>query len=221
MTPPTTVPPKLYFSPNHGGPRSQTLGIVLHATLGNSAGPLSEYEGTINWFSSTASQVSAHALVGPGGKVVYPVDAFKIAWHCRESNDSWLGLEMCKARVGDVILPDILDEAARNVANWCKAFRIPIVWSITHGIEEHKNMPSNTDGHADVGGPFDRNDFLARVKSYAGDDVMTAAEKAAVLGDLDMVWAMSKADTIKANPAESERAIHERVVSLKVKLGLQ
>jgi len=214
------VTPPTYSSPNHGGARATTTGVVIHATLGNSTNPLTEYHATLNWFYSPASQVSAHAVVGPVGLVDYPVDLANEAWHCRASNATHLGIEMCKAHVDNPILPEILDAAAQIVARWCKQYAIPIVWSTTHGIEEHRNMPSNTDGHQDVGGPFDRADFLARVKRYAGGDELTNEQKAKVLDDLGLIWGMAKADTIKANPAESERAIHERVASIKIALGI-
>lgn len=209
-----------FTSPNHDGPRAQTLGVVIHATLGGSASPQTEYDATINWFESTASQVSAHAVAGPGGKVHRSVRPENIAWHCRTSNATHLGIELAKAHVGDVILPEILDAAAKVVAGWCKDYSIPVVWSTTHGLAEHREMPTNTDGHQDVGGPFDRADFLARVKKYATEDQLTDQQKAAVLDDLGLIWGMAKADTIKANPAESERAIHERVVAIKVALGI-
>jgi hypothetical protein len=208
-----------FASPNHEGPRGSTVGVVLHATLGGTASPQTEYDATLNWFNNPASQVSAHAVVGPNGQVTRPVRTDEIAWHAKSANKDHLGIEMAKAHLDDAILPDILDTTARIVAGWCHDYEIPIVWSAAHGIEEHRNIPGND--HQDVGGPFDRADFLARVKHYAGEDTLTDQQKKAVLDDLDFLWSYSKADQIKKNPAESEKVLHERIVGLKVTLGLQ
>jgi hypothetical protein len=212
--------PQDFTSPNHEGSRASTLGVVIHATLSDTATAQTEFDGTVSWFNSPLSEVSAHAVVGPGGVVWKPVHTDEIAWHCRLSNARWLGIELCKPRVGDPIQPDILDAAAKVVAGWCHDWEIPLVWSTTHGLAEHREMPTNTDGHQDVGGPFDRADFLARVKQYAGESVLTADQKKAVLDHLGVIWGESKADTIKQNPAESERAIHERVIAIKEVLGV-
>jgi hypothetical protein len=216
-----TVPE--YSSPNHGGPRTATVGVVIHATLGPSASPASEYQGTINWFNDPASQVSAHAVVGPGGEVHRSVRPDDVAWHCRASNSRWLSIELAKplCHFNQPIDPDILDTAAMIVAGWCRDYQIPIVWSTASGLAEHREMPTNSDGHRDVGGPFDRTDFLARVKRHAGEEVtLTDEQKKAILDDLDMLWGMTKADTVQANPTESERACHERIVAIKATLGL-
>lgn len=208
-----------FTSPNHGGPRASTRGVVIHATLGGTASPQTEYDATVNWFNNPASEVSAHAVVGPNGQVAKPVHADVIAWHAKAANADHLGIEMAKAHLGDAILEDILETTAKIVAGWCHDYEIPIVWSASHGIEEHRNIPGND--HQDVGGPFDRADFLARVKKYAGQgDDLTDQQKTAVLDHLGVIWGESKADTIKKNPAESERAIHERVVAIKEVLGV-
>lgn len=213
-----------FTSPNHDGRRLATVGLVMHATLGPSNSPEEEYWATITWFQDHASQASAHAVVGPGGKIHRSVRTEEIAWHCRASNGRWLGMELSKpfSQIDQPIGDDILDAAARLAAAWCHDFKIPLVWSTTAGLAEHHEMPTNTDGHRDVGGPFDRADFLARIKRYSpqGADDLTNEQKKAVLDDLDLLWGMTRATTIQANPAESERACHERIVALKVTLGL-
>lgn len=213
------VPMPEFDSPNHEGPRAATVGVVLHATLGGSPTPQTEYDATVNWFRNPASQASAHAVVGPAGQVHRPVRTEEIAWHAKAANKDHLGIEMAKAHLGDPILPEILDSAARIVAGWCHDYEIPIAWSASHGIEEHRNIPGNN--HSDVGGPFDRADFLARVKHYAGQgDDLTNEQKTKLLDHLAILWGETKAATIAANPAESERACHERIVAIKELLGV-
>jgi hypothetical protein len=218
---PAMPTPTLYFSPNHAGVRAQTRGIVLHATLSGTAPTLQrEYDATLSWFANSASQVSAHAVVGPGGQVAYPVDPAQIAWHAKSpANEERLGLEMVKVHLADPILPEILDGAAKIVAGWCKVYAIPLVWSIERGLAEHHEMPGND--HQDVGGPFDRADFLARVRAHGSQEAeLTADQRAKLLDHLNILWGETNAATIAANPAESERACHERIVAIKVLLGV-
>ncbi len=211
--------PQDFTSPNHGGLRKATNGIVLHATLGGTSSAQADFDATVNWFNSPASEVSAHALVGPNGQLWRPVHTDVVAWHAKAANVDHLGVEMAKPHLVDVIGSDILDTAAKLVAGWCHDYEIPLVWSASHGIEEHRNIPGND--HQDVGGPFDRDDFLARVKRYAGqEDELTQEQKTKLLDHLNVMWGESKATTIVQNPAESERAIHERIVAIKELLGV-
>jgi len=227
--PPTPTPggnPVTDFtSPNHDGPRATTKGCVIHATLGGTTSPQREFDATVNWFNNPASQVSAHAVVGPAHQVWRAVRPELIAWHCRASNATWRGIELCKAHVADPLLPEILNDAAKVVAQLWKDDRAagvhwPLVWSTTSGLAEHREMPTNTDGHQDVGGPFDRAAFLALVKHYAGEDELTDQQKAAVLDDLATIWGFSDKDEIAKNPEQSQNAIRERVIAVKVALGL-
>jgi len=218
--PPVTTPQ--YSSPNHAARRLRTDGIVLHSTRGGSPTPQTEFDRTVVWFNDPSGKVSAHAVVGPAGQIAYPVAPDDVAWHTGVNSGSWnqthLGIELAQSHLGDAILPSILEDAAKIVALWCGIYKIPLVWDHYHGLVEHYELDIQK---SDIHLPFDRGAFLARVAYYATKGGLSDAQKSTVLGDLDMIWGMSRADTIKVNPAESERAIHERVVSIKVKLGLQ
>lgn len=93
-------------SPNRRASRSKAISaIVLHYT-----GSMN-IEGTIAWFKSPASAVSAHYVIGRDGRVVQMVDDAHVAWHAGRSamfpkekpprepnvNDFSLGIEL----VGD------------------------------------------------------------------------------------------------------------------------
>ena len=76
--------------------------IVLHHT----AGP--DLVGTVKWFRTTESKVSAHFTVGKDGSIVQHVSTFDRAWHAGVSrdvrgktgvNDFSIGIEM--VNVGD------------------------------------------------------------------------------------------------------------------------
>jgi N-acetyl-anhydromuramyl-L-alanine amidase AmpD len=55
--------------------------IVLHHTAGQSLG------GTVAWFASPESQVSAHFTVGRDGSIVQHVSTYQRAWHAGASVD--------------------------------------------------------------------------------------------------------------------------------------
>ncbi len=157
-----------YQSPNHDGPRAQTLGVVLHSTRGGAASLDAEYQATLNWFANPASGVSAHAVVGPNGEVAYPVADNLIAWHARSYNQTHLGIELVQSRPGQAIPAPCLAVAARVVAQWCVRYKIPIVWSTTKGLAEHREIPPGVaDRKTDIGPGFDRATFLQRVKEEA------------------------------------------------------
>jgi len=66
-------------SPNYwqGRDGHRITGIVLHATAGLEPGP-------VEWFQSTASQVSAHYIVNRDGSVIQTVREVDSAWHAGE-----------------------------------------------------------------------------------------------------------------------------------------
>ncbi len=55
--------------------------IVLHHTAGETL------EGTVSWFSSSESRVSAHFTIGKDGSIVQHVSTYQRAWHAGDSED--------------------------------------------------------------------------------------------------------------------------------------
>jgi hypothetical protein len=160
--------PPMFSSPNHDGPRPQTLGVVIHSTRGGAANLQTEYDATVTWFDNPTSQVSAHAVIGPNHQLHFPVDPGLIAWHAREYNRHHLGIELVQPRFGDPLDPNVLDLAASQVAAWHKTFGFPLVWNDLHGICEHWEIPpGKRDGKTDIQAPFNRKAFLQRVIAYA------------------------------------------------------
>jgi hypothetical protein len=231
--------PADYTSPNHEGPRLTTTGIVLHATFSgrHDITLQQEYESTCNYFNDPApggdpsKAVSAHAVVHVD-QIHYPVHEDRIAWHCLTWNGKKLGLEIVRRFPGDPINLASEQTAAKQCAKWCIKYNILPVWSSVLGIEEHRNMPGNN--HQDIGPDFDREDFMRRVKYYMvqlqDTGAVTVADRPAitldpatkkvVLDDLDFLWAYSSATQTSRNPAEAEKVMRERIVGLKIALGL-
>lgn len=85
-------------TPNNGGVITPRI-CIMHYTADPSV------EGTISWFMSTKSQVSAHLLIGRDGDIHQFVPFNLKAWHCGESsyhgvknvNDFSIGIEFANA----------------------------------------------------------------------------------------------------------------------------
>lgn len=88
-------------SPNHGGLRSATRGVILHSTRGGASTVEQEFAGTLNWFANPASQVSAHDVIAADGTLAFVVDDELTAWHAGIHNNEWLGIELVQPRLGD------------------------------------------------------------------------------------------------------------------------
>jgi N-acetyl-anhydromuramyl-L-alanine amidase AmpD len=75
-------------SPNYNS-RSGTAvdSIVIHTTEVS-------YAGTIDIFTRTSSQVSAHFVIAPDGHIVQMVDTANRAWHATYYNSRSVGIEM-------------------------------------------------------------------------------------------------------------------------------
>lgn len=81
-------------SPNHGERRPQY--VILHHTTNSTA------EQALATLTSTASEVSAHYLVGRDGRIYYLVDELRRAWHAgdsywagnRDLNSASIGIEL-------------------------------------------------------------------------------------------------------------------------------
>ncbi len=148
------------YSPNHGGPRSSTRGVVIHSTRGGQP-PGPEFEWTNQWFSQTASQVSAHAVVSQAGEITYPVADDLVAWHARYYNGSWLGIEFEQGRVTDEYTEVQIAAGAGLVRAWCDAYSIPIDRDHIAGHEEIP--PGIEDVKSDPGILFPWDHFMAMV----------------------------------------------------------
>jgi hypothetical protein len=130
-----------------------------------------EFNATVAWFNKAdnPNPVSAHAVVGPGGRVARPVDPTLIAWHAREYNRHHLGIELTQPHQGDPIPSDVLDAAAKVIAEWHQQFGFPLQFDQINGLAEHFEIPPGIrDGKSDIKLPFDRDDFLVRVRAAAG-----------------------------------------------------
>lgn len=157
---PYLQPPEHRSSPNHGGPRTATMGIILHGTRGGASSGV-EYEGTLNWFMNPASQVSAHAVFAHDGRWCIMVDDENMAWHAGEHNATWLGVELEQPNVGSIITT----AQYINLAAWCREMSEKYGFPLdTDHLVEHRDMPQGRRlGKTDLGQPFDVGILLTHI----------------------------------------------------------
>lgn len=210
------VPTKVALSPNHDGPRAVTMGAFIHSTRSGQNWPLQrEADSTVGWFLNPASQVSAHFVVGPAGvtRCVHDDDA---AWHARENNRSWLGVEIAQPTDLTPYTDFQYAATAEIVRLWAAKYGFPLVrvHSQKHpGVIGHEDSEQGQkDGKTDPGHKFDWPRFLRLLGQSADDGKVRAA--------LDAIW---KQTTDLAGQGHTPEAvvIQKHVGAAKAELGIK
>lgn len=158
-----------YSSPHHSrrvsGVKPQW--IVIHAMSGY-------YKGSIAWFKSPSSQVSAHYLVSRAGEACNMVPEDRAAWHCKNFNSPSFGIEledMIEGVKGNCLTNKTwftevqLKKAAQITAALMKKYSIPIEHVIGHNSEKLSKAPYYND-HKDPGPFFPWDQFKKLVKEF-------------------------------------------------------
>lgn len=107
--------------------------VVVHST----AGPT--LEGTVKWFFTTESKVSAHFTIGKDGSIVEHVMPFYRAWHAGKSNFMGrdnvnhfsVGIELVNLNDGKDAYPEQQVQALKFVIGMLKR-RLPIKYITSH-----------------------------------------------------------------------------------------
>lgn len=73
------------ISTNIGGSLSPNLGVFMHHQAGNGS--------LFAFFNNPRSQVSAHFWIGKQGQIEQYVDTSQVAWHARQANTRYVGVE--------------------------------------------------------------------------------------------------------------------------------
>ena len=101
---------------NTGGRLSPNLGLILHHAVAN--------ESLFTFFNSPSAQVSAHFWVAKDGRIEQYVDTDVVAWHGRNLNGRYVGVETegCgPAPHAEPMTPAMLDAMVRLYADSKKA----------------------------------------------------------------------------------------------------
>jgi len=169
------------WSPNkHDGRLSPIRLVVIHTgetPEGNTAA-----EGMGEWFSRLSTKASAHKGVDPDSVCRYVADE-DTAWAAPGANADGLQIELA-GRAGqttgdwtDITSQRILENAAAEVALWCRRFDIPARWLTdaqladghTKGLTTHAQVTRvfKRSDHTDPGRNFPATRFLSRVQQLA------------------------------------------------------
>ena len=154
------------LSPNHGGPRAETKGVILHSTRSGRTGPNAgeeEYELTVRYFEKPGVLASAHRVIGIRERqhAICVIDEDR-AWHAADDNDYYLGIEFCQPLPTDPYTRWQYEQGALTVAYWSQKFGFPIN---TLTVARHSDTAQGKRGRkSDPGQLFDYIGFLNRCR---------------------------------------------------------
>jgi len=168
---------ELYSSPNHGGKRGTTKGVVVHSTRsGKDVTPQQEYKATINHFMNPSpsteehpegdpsAAVSAHIVIGTErGYLAKLVEPDYEAWHCRELNQTMLGVELVQAHATDEFTAFQYVTLANLVKAWSLKYGFPL--DRAHIVGHEETVPGKRDHKSDPGKMFDWDRFMSIVEA--------------------------------------------------------
>ena len=170
------------YSPNKYEGRVSPVRVVVVHTMETDEGPtIAEAVG--NYFAKPATRASAHVGVDPDSRCRY-VDDEDTAWAAPGANADGLQLELA-GRAGqtsggwaDATSKAILEGGARQTAEWCRKFGIPVrqltdaqlADGKSKGIVTHDQVSRvfKRSNHWDPGPAFPMTAFLARVSALLG-----------------------------------------------------
>lgn len=122
-------------SPNYSDRSSDRIdAIVIHDTGGHNV------EGTLAWFASPASRVSAHYVIDRDGQIYHCVDDADKAWHAGKStlhgeenvNDFSIGIELVDDNDEDPYPFEQLTALQNLCTALCHTYKIPLNRVVGH-----------------------------------------------------------------------------------------
>jgi hypothetical protein len=115
-------------SPNQSERNGTLFRIILHNTDG-------KFDSALSWLCNSASQVSAHLLIGRDGKVAQMVPFHKKAWHAGPANSQSIGIEL---------------EATNNQKGMTPIQEKVLVEWLKYLMAQYNIEPKNIIGHREV-----------------------------------------------------------------------
>lgn len=151
--------------------------VIIHATRSGVSMNPSEFNGTLNWFASPASQVSAHWVIGRDGRKARVVPDNAIAWHAAEHNDAF-GIELEQGAESDGFTEKQVDSLLEISRHYIVEYGVePVhIQDITQsGFVGHQETPQGLRvGKSDPGSLFNWGAFIASLEE---DMALTDGEK--------------------------------------------
>lgn len=115
------------LSPNYSSRNGQRIThIILHYTTSRNV------KGTLSWFKTPGSRVSAHYVIDRNGDIYQCVKDDSKAWHARKANSYSIGIEHV-AGSGDVLTKEQEDSSARLINYLVNEYKIDLENIVGHG----------------------------------------------------------------------------------------
>jgi hypothetical protein len=170
---PKVNPERTRISPN----RSSRNGvkprlIVLHITVSHNRPGMADIDGILDFFSRPGTQASSHIVndrEGHDARCVHDADK---AWTQAAFNPMALSIEQIEYSAGrtrDEWMKESrkqLDNSALWCAAWSKAHGIPLTFSTTNGVCEHRHLGAAGGGHSDCGVGYPLDYVLEKAREY-------------------------------------------------------
>ena len=162
----SAVPVETLKSPNHGGVRTRTLGVILHSTRSGVAGRVAEYHRTVNYMMKVGT-VSSHRVIGViDGEHAQLVDDDLVAWHAQEDNHYYLSIEFCQPRPQDSYTQYQEETGIAVVVEWFT--RYGIVPGTSTIMPHSGTAQGRRNGKSDPGPLFNLDRFVSEVRKRMG-----------------------------------------------------
>ncbi len=140
--------------------------IVLHSTESHNRPGTSDVEAIVAWFDNPASQASSHVVVDAEGIAAQCVPDSKKAWTQAAYNPQSLAVEQI-GHASQTTWPEAqLRKTAQYIAYWSKKYNIPISFSTSRGVCEHRHLGAAGGGHHDCGEPYPLDRVLDLAREY-------------------------------------------------------
>lgn len=163
MIDPDVTRPSPHFNPTAP---TQRL-VVIHSTRSGTSNNPNEFEGTLNWFSRTDSQVSAHWVIGRDGRKARIVPDGQQAWHAGEHNAGW-GIELEQGVSDDGFTAPQLAALTEVCAGYVLDFGVPPIHTLDAAqigfIGHEETAQGRRVGKSDPGPLFPWDAFLEGLK---------------------------------------------------------
>lgn len=175
-------------SPNRSSGLDPT-GIVIHYTAGS-------YDSAVGWLANPSSNVSAHFVIAKDGRAVQmvplpdpdpavgPADGRTKAWHARDGNRFYIGIEHEGHGRPEDWTDAMLDTSAEITAWCCHIYDIPVQHvperGLQPGFKGHSEVTGND--HTDPGPHFPWFEYLERVRAYLEGNDQNGNEQEAPVG---------------------------------------
>ena len=189
-----SVPWRWVPSPNHGGERTRTLGVVIHSTRGGSTSLETDYQATVRYCSrDNPAEVGPTWVVGPA-QVTRMIQDRYICYGQTVDNDTHLGIEVAQPTPTTPYVEFQYQATAEICARYCLKYGFPPTYigkQYTENVERpgilgHEDTKAGwSRGKTDPGDMWNWSHFCqlleAKVKALKGGGTtlaMTADEKA-------------------------------------------